>query len=134
MASAALLEVGGIDGLRRLGEVHVAHLVDGHDVQVDVRHLEPDDHHRDARRVERRLLRSPDELRHDHQVLRDRRVEVEPVVGLDPRARPACGRCCSGLIDMNPTHRSSRHTNVPGISPSMMREKSVGMVRSSSRR
>ena len=29
------------------------------------------------------LLRAPDELRHDHEVLRDGEVEVEPVVGLD---------------------------------------------------
>jgi len=33
-----------------------------------------------------------------------------------------------GAIDMNATHRSSRHTNVPGSSPSMIREKSVGIA------
>src|SRR5215213_46632 len=32
-----------------------------------------------------------------------------------------------GLIDMNTTHRSSRQTNVAGISPSMIRVNTVGM-------
>ena len=32
-----------------------------------------------------------------------------------------------GAIDMNATQTSSRHTNVPGRSPSMMRVKMVGM-------
>ena len=34
----------------------------------------------------------------------------------------------SGLIDMNATQRSSRYTNVPGISPAMIRLKMVVMV------
>src|SRR6476659_3900206 len=34
----------------------------------------------------------------------------------------------SGLIDMNTTQRSSHHTNVPGVSPSMIRVKPVGMA------
>ena len=50
-----------------------------------MRHFQAEDQQRDPRGVERGLLRLADELRHHHAVLRDGEIEVEPVVGLDPR-------------------------------------------------
>ena len=40
----------------------------------------------------------------------------------------------TGLIERKATHSSSRHTNVPGSSPAMIREKMVAMPRDRRRR
>ena len=56
--------------------------------------------------------------------------EVDPVVDLKDRDDERCPGC-NGLIDRNAAQWSSRQTNRPGSSPSMIRVKIVGMGESS---
>jgi hypothetical protein len=65
-----------------VGEVHVVHAVDGHDVEVDVGHLEAGDHQPDPGGGEGRHLRLADALGDAQQVGVEIGIEVEPVVDL----------------------------------------------------
>ncbi len=53
-------------------------------MKVGVRDLVADDHHADAPRVERLLLRLADGLRHREQVTGEDGIEVDPVVDFPP--------------------------------------------------
>ena len=100
--------------------------MDRDDVQVEVRHLVADDDHRDTLSGERRLLRLADDLGHGEEV---RATAVRGrSSGRSPRWHHERVAGASGLIDRNATHWSSRQTNVPGISPSMIRENIVGII------
>ena len=91
-----------------------------------MRHLVAGDDHADAFAVERLLLRPTDPVGDLEQV-------GDEIGGASIQwstssigTTSTCPRA-SGLIDMNATQRSSRYTNVPGISPAMMRLKMVVM-------
>ena len=101
--------------------------IDGQDVQVRVRHLHPGDDQTDpadrrtppaapGRSCGRRASGGRPGRRRSRSSGRPRRW-----------APPACGRCVIGAIDRKATHRSSRHTNRPGNSPSMILVNTVGM-------
>ena len=122
------LQVVAVDGGRCVVERQLAHVVGRDHVDVGVRHFVAGDDHTDALAVERLLLGLADPMG-DLEQMGDEIAGASIQWSTSSIGTTSTWPRASGLIDMNATQRSSRCTNVPGISPAMIRLKMVVMIR-----
>jgi hypothetical protein len=129
---SGIIESSWIWGIILIGEIEIAHAVNGNNMDVTVRNLEAGNHQPHFNRPESLLERLSHSMADRHQVLSQVWLQINPVVHFFPRHHEGVARF--GWIDKNPTARSSRQTNRPGISPFMIRVNTVGTVSSCSMR
>ena len=110
----------------RVGERQVGHRRRRDDVHVEVGHLVAGDDQRRPARIRRRPSSGPCRSRGPPRrggPARSGGASIQWSISAIGTTRVCPGAV--GLIDRKATQRSSRHTNVPGISPAMIRENSV---------